>query len=463
MKTLLRMTLAFASATTAVVLLSGCEEPPSPTGPITLTPAPPGPGDLGPATGLSAAPPEAIVFDLKYRPETGRVGDIPYSSFWGYGGDEGESRTNSFLQAVRKKASQLHYECNDRLPGQQWSAIEYSGRQAIAFYFDLNADGQLSDNERILPTRSAGQGVDFITPDFVQTPEKGRQMLCRVLLRAEFYDSEPEPNCLWSPAALMEGAAKMDGRDARVLLFASEPGGVFDQYGRASYALLLDGESVGEQGGYFPRNTLSSLIKSGNNFYHLKLEGHYTNGLPARLVLTRDTSPTGSLAVKLVGSNALHATCSSLNLSGAEDKTIVLPCSSSKEKVTLPVGAYALDAGVLAYGTAARPDWEVAFSKGPCATVKAGEVTEKALGQPALRVRAVNERERYNSKGKETATFKKGTRIYLEPTIVGQAGEIFTRFRQGPPGRSDKGSRPPHITITGSDGKELLSKTMEYG
>jgi hypothetical protein len=72
MKTPLRMTLAFACATTAAALLSGCEEPPSPATSTTLTPAPPGPSDLGPAIGLSAPPPDSIVFNLKYRPETGQ-------------------------------------------------------------------------------------------------------------------------------------------------------------------------------------------------------------------------------------------------------------------------------------------------------------------------------------------------------------------------------------------------------
>ena len=64
--------------------------------------------------------------------------------------------------------------------------------------------------------------------------------------------------------------------------------------------------------------------------------------------------------------------------------------------MTLPVGAYVLDSGVMSYGASNRQDWEVSFSQGPRATVKAGEVFEQALGQPTLRVRAINERDRYN-------------------------------------------------------------------
>jgi len=460
----LRITLRLASvAGVAILLLPGCGRRPSTTAVTTIVPAPPGPADLGPATGLSTPPEGAIVFDLKYRPETGRAGDIPYSSFWGYGGNNQETKTNSFLQDVRKKASNLHYECNDNLAGRKWAAVEWHGREASAFYFDLNADGKLSDNERILPTRSSGQWVEFITPDFMQTMEEGGQTLCRVLLRVNFYDGDAKPNCMWSAAALMEGSAKFNNRDTRLLLFASEPGGVFNKFGRSYYSLSPASQPGPEPSRYVPRNTLSSLITSEGKFYHLKVEGSYSNGLPARVVLTKDTSPTGALAVKLVGSNSLEATFSSLNLSGAEDKTIVLHVGSSKEKVTLPVGAYVLDAGMISYGPSDRQDWEVSFTKGPRATVKADQVSEQTLGQPTLQVRAVKERERYNRKATESAAFKKGTRIYLEPRIVGRAGEIFSRFRQGPAARRNKSDRPPRITITGPDGKELLSKVMEYG
>jgi len=216
-------------------------------------------------------------------------------------------------------------------------------------------------------------------------------------------------------------------------------------------------------GDYVPRERLSSLIASKGQFYHLTLEGHYSNGLPARVLLTKDTSPTGTLAVKLVGSNALQATLSSLDLHGAEDDTIFLRPSISKKDLILPVGAYVLNSGTMSYGTANRQDWKVSFTEGPRATVKAGQVTEQALGKPALRVRAINEKHRYTAKATESDTFKKGTRIYLEPWIVGQGGEVFGRFQQGTAARTQKTDRPPRITITGPDGQELLSKTMEYG
>ena len=459
MSTPLRTTLAGAFCAAAVVLLPGCG------GPIhtTFVPAPPGPADLGTATGLSTPPPEAVVFDLKYRPQTGGADDLSYHSFWGYGGSDSETKTNLFLRDVRQKASSLHCVFNHALTGRKWAAVEYHRRQPCALFFDLNADSKLSENERIPPTRKTDQGVEFITPDFMQPAKGGGQTLCRVLLQVNFYPGSSEPNCMWSPAALMEGSATLGDRPARLVLYSSEPGGGFDQCGHSSYSLLLGDQARPEPGQYVPRERLSSLIASEGQFYRLTFQGHYSNGLPARVLLVKDTSPTGTLAVKLVGSNALQATFSSLYLHGAEDETIVLHLSASKEKLTLPVGAYVLDSGTVSYGTSNRQNWEVAFSQGPRATLEADQVFEQPLGQPTLRVRAINERERYTAEVTESATFKKGTRIYLEPRIVGQGGEVFGRFRQKTAAKGQMADRPPRITITGPDGKELLSKTMEYG
>jgi hypothetical protein len=459
MNKLLRVTAVPTLCAALAILLPGCGRPT----PTTFVAAPPGPTDLGPATNLSTPPPEAIVFDLKYRPQTGGSNDIPYQAFYGYGGSDEETKTNFFLQDVRKKASSLDYVCNFALTGRKWSAVEYHGRRACALYFDVNADGKFSENERILPTRKADQGVEFITPDFMQPMEGGGQTLCRVLLQVNFYGGSDTPNCMWSPAALLEGATTLNGQPTRLLLYASNPGGGFDQYGRSSYSLLPGDQAKPVTGQYVPRETLSSLIASEGQFFHLTLQGRYSNGLPARVFLTKDTSPTGAIAVKLVGSNTLQATFSSLNVYGAEDKTIVLRISTSKEKVTLPVSEYVLDSGIVTYGAQNRQDWEVSFSGGPRATVKAGEVLELALGRPTLRVRAINERDRYTSSAAESATFKQGTQIYLEPRILGQGREVFGRFRHSTVAKGDKTDRPPRVTITGPDGKELVSKVMEYG
>ncbi len=455
----LRAILLSACCAAVVVWLAGCGEAPAPKCVL----APPGPTDLGPAIGLSAPPSNAVVFDLKYRAQTGEPGDISYHAYWGYGGSSEKAESNAFLQDVRRKASHLYYVQNPMFKGREWSAVEHRGRQASAFYFDLNANGKFEDNERIPPTRKTDQGFEFILPDFMQSVGEG-QSLCRVLLQVNFYSRGSEPNCMWGPAAVLEGTATINDQPGRLLLYVDRPGGAFDQYGSSDYSLLLGDAGKISPGQYVPREMLSTLICSEGEFYRLTVEGRRSNGLPARVLLVKDTSPTGTLAVKLAGSNVLQAGLTSLYLQGADDHNVHFRCDCSKDKLTLPVGTYAIVRGEASYGSSIARDWEVSFTGGPAAAIKAEEVCAVGLGQPTLKVRAIEERERYQSNPTESASFKQGTPIYLEPKIVGKGGEVFGRFRQATArSGNDKSDRPPRITITRADGKQLLSKVMEYG
>jgi hypothetical protein len=97
MKVPVRVILLVVMGAAVAVVLLGCGRPPS----ITLVPAPPGPADLGPATGLSTPPWDAVVFDLKYRAQTGSADDLQYHSYWGYGGSCGVSWGGSKIPARR--------------------------------------------------------------------------------------------------------------------------------------------------------------------------------------------------------------------------------------------------------------------------------------------------------------------------------------------------------------------------
>jgi len=457
-----RVVLRVGSVTIIGAVLLSCGPGPK-SKPVACVPAPPGPAELGPATGLSTPPAGAVVFDLRYLAQTGGADDIAYHSFWGYGVSSEEAQKDPFLEDVRKRNVRLHYTKNFCFKGREWAAVEHEGNQPRALYFDLNADGKFNENERILPTKNADNGVDFITPDFINTLEDGTKVLCRALLRVDFYEGNSEPNCMWSPAALLEGTAQLDGKPARLLLFANQPGGVFDKFGSCNFALRLGDDATGTQNEYIPRETLSTLIATEGKFYHLAVEGRRTNGLPARVVLVEDDSPKGKLAIKLEASDTLQVTADSIYLRGSDDATVHLRCSPSKGPIALPVGSYSLTSGSLKYGSDSDAPWELWFREGPCAALKEGEQTLVTLGKPKLKVRAIDEKERYTSAARECATFKKGTKIYLEPRIAGNGKEMYTHFRQRTDERNGWADRPPQVTITGPGGKQVLSAKMEYG
>ncbi len=102
-------------------------------------------------TDFPEPPPGAIVFDMKYRGLSGKVDELRYNSYWGFG----QSATETpFLADVKKNAKDIEAVYNPNFKGAEWSAIEIKDNKAIALYIDLDADGKLSDNEKILPIQN---------------------------------------------------------------------------------------------------------------------------------------------------------------------------------------------------------------------------------------------------------------------------------------------------------------------
>jgi hypothetical protein len=451
------MFLGFALSASLAVVLAGCTEATTPSGSVAVAAALPEAESADAEVGSPVPPGGAIVFDLKYHPQTGGKDDLSYNSFWGYGGSTEEALNSPFLKSIPVAKSRLRYEHAAPFKGREWAAVEYDGRQALALYFDLNANGKFDGNERFLPVRKEPNKTEFITSDFVN---QDSGMFCRVLLQVNFYN-DPVPTCMWSPAAVMDGTSSMGGKPARLLLYAGHPGGTFDEYGSSRYALRMGRATAISAGEYVPRETLSTLIVCDGEFYRLKMEGRRSNGLPAQAVLVKDTTPRGQLMVSLQGAEPLESTLTSISLLGAEDKKVCFRVSGSKSNYTLPTGSYAMNGGQIAYRTPGSAEWGVSFSGGPRAEIAPGQLQRVSFGRPVLHVRAVEEAGRYSRNAKESDTYKKGERIYLEPRVVGRNLETYSRFSQK---LGTKGENcPPKVTITDVGGKQILSKTMEYG
>jgi hypothetical protein len=398
-----------------------------------------------------------VVFDLKYAAQTGATNEIEYRSYWGYSGSDDESRKSAFLEDVRKKVPGFWPVYNPDLKGREWSALEYRGRLALAFYFDLDGDGKLGENEKILPTRRVYDSLEFITPDFVNTPQRGDRTFCRVLIQVSFEGGSSEPQCMWSPASALEGIANLGGETLRLILYSSNPGEAYDAFGSSQYSLGKPRQDA-------PQERLSSIVNHGDEFYRLTVEGRRSNGLPGRVLLRKDSSPTGNLTVKLTGSNTLQAKLTSLYLIGASGSNkVFFRISTEKHEIVLPSGVYDLNSGSLTYGGTDGNEWQVSFTKGPTTAIKPAERSEVVGGQPTLQVRAVEARNRYNRQAAGVTRIKAGTGVYLEPVIAGINQEVLSRFRQRGLGAREMADRPPKVTITGPGGKQVLSSIMEYG
>ena len=405
-------------------------------------------------------PAGSIVFNMKYRGLSGGKDELRYNSFWGFG-SSGESGS-TFIEALRKNIKNLQPVRNRYFKGAEWSAVELKDNEVVAFYFDLNADGKVSDNEKILPIQTEAQRTyrhtEFVTPDFIVNTRNGRQVPFRALLRVAFYGSSSPPQCMWSPSCILEGTSTIDGEPTNLILLTNGFSGSFKDFGMSRFSLQTGEEKTGR---YVPQQTLSSLINHDGQFYHLKLYGDHEKGKAIRAVLEKDTTPTGEMSVKLTGDTNLKARLSSARITGSKDTTIHFDISGGQSK--LPAGAYKLNSGYINYGTKNVEQWQVNFTEGPEMTIDPENTCNVELGKPVLSVSAIDEKNRYRSNAKEQSVFSKGTRIYLSPKIKGKAGEVYGRFSQRGPNSRRQTDKEPKIRIVDADGKEVASAKMEYG
>ncbi len=376
------------------------------------------------AVGTPQPPPGAAVFEMKYRGLSTPDDPLSYHSFWGFGGPGGED--DPFIQAVKSQVKEGTPVYNGAFPKARWAFVELKDKKPVAFYFDLNADGKLSDNEKFLPAASTGSRSGFpyafITSDFTMRTRDGREIPFRVMLVA----SENEPgnfSYMWSPACVLEGQGTLAGEPMRLVLYAQSLDGSFTTFGSSSYTLL---EAAPRQQEPVSRYPLSSLIQHKGTFYRLNLDDTHEKDTLVRATFEKDTTPTGQLAVALAGTEPLRSRVGSATIIGATDNSIYFNLPDIKSP--LPEGRYKLSSGTIGYGAQKDDEWHVTFSEGPAFEIRAGQTQQIEIGKPALTVHAVNENERYNSDVQERSIYAKGTPIYLTPQIKGKAGEIYTHF-----------------------------------
>jgi len=409
---------------------------------------------------------ETFVFEMQYR-GLGLPKDEPlYNTSVGFGGSN-DANDSSFIQALKAKVENLQTISNFHFRGAKWSAIELEGRNPVAFYFDLNADGKVSDNEKILPLPESEwlfNDPEFITPDFIITKRDGRHVPFRVLLRVDCSGRSSgrpsRPSCSWSPHCILEGTSVIDGETATLILFADGTSGSFTKFGGCSYSLCIGEKKNEETERFKPNPLLSRIIHHNGTFYHLHLIGNHETGQSVRAELRKYFGPISDVVFKATGDRPLE-----INLEfpwgiECEDKNLYFRVSGDRFK--LPAGSYAFTKGCVHYGIEHENKWRVLIED---LEIKVGSknVETIELGKPVLTVTAIDVNKQNKGGAKNRSVFSKGAKIRFARAIRGASGGRYDRFYQNLPNTHGDRRVDPEIRILDSDGGEIVPGKVEYG
>lgn len=346
-----------------------------------------------------------------------------------------------------------------KLGSQQFGfALDAVGKRVAGYnrlYFDLNGNGDLTDDEPIDATDVSGTPAGGVVqsrfpPVDVELNVDGATVEYTLLLSA-LAGQKPVPFASASMYAGMvrEGYVEQGGSKVRLVLVDQNTNGRFDDHVAIR---MVGGRVIPTEGDLLlvnpnPRNVLSAdatmgrdrhyvsrTVCIGSHFYEMDVSsaGDRVTLSPKELALGYVTNP--SPAYRAMAYSEQYGT---VMLGGTKGTKIPLPAGPWR------VAGYSIDASGMTGGarTAATATCGDAY---PAVEVVEGETVELPFGVPF--------------RAKVAATRATGGRVALSLSIVGAAGERVTSIYVN-------GRRPPapRFVITDSEGDVVHQGAFEYG
>jgi hypothetical protein len=415
----------------------------------------------------------SAVFELQYRSISEpnhkllRYSSIQFSNM--------KIRTTPFIENLKRQGMELELIPMRSMLGAQYAAVEMVSGEPAALCIDLNTDGKLSSDERILPSLYGNYGeacIEFITPNFTMKTKWGNvPYRLRLVNMPELALSSGRKYAFyWKPSCIWEGESHIDGKWVRIRFYDSGADGTYSDYRR---------DKVGFEGlrpTFYstPWEELSGLLSLESRYYRLTVTGQPREGGRFRAILTRDAIPLGRLDFALASGKKNALSMVSITIKDADDASSLLEFGSYPFPA-IPAGAYKIGSGAFNRAETDGTQWKYHVSGDFDIRIKPKETTTLELGKPKLAVSVWEERkEKKNTRELRTATYMNGSGAITLGSIAeievyarGQAGEMYWHTERMITGADSSGRRAekmtPLLQITDSKGKRIAEHKMEYG
>jgi hypothetical protein len=435
---------------------------------------------LAAGTGVLFAAPDSattatreISFDLKYLGLTAKKGEPRYGMCFGFEQmDEANTSFTKSLNLPRGKGLYVRHDPETATLGGYGDsmALEMDENRAVALYIDLNDNGKLSPNERILPSKDKspiGEGTLFLTPDFKAKTKDGKETLYRFLLIQT--SGEPQTrdgrkskiDILVFPACVWEGSASMDGRPFHLVLFDRDFDGLLSTLGKDRFLLIPEAEYAKalERDVSLQAAPLNRLTIINGQFYDVRVETAAGSAQPSKAVLKKSEIATSKLVLEIRGSQGVKANLATLQLRVGEENLLLVWDGASRVQKELPVGTYEMAGPTLHYGSEKPDEWTVNILMPSGIRVEAGSPYVMKLGELKLTPCMESMQERANRGAKRQTIFRKGDDILCYSEVRGSAGESYTRFKKIGGGNI----ADPQVRILNAEGRQVASGSTSYG
>lgn len=402
-----------------------------------------------------------VIFAMKYRGFSGKKDDLMPQSY--YVCPQIPDCDSAFIDTVKEKVGgnlQLFRSSALKPCAPEFFAVEHQDTIAVALYYDLDADGQLDDNEKIQPCEGAHGQSDkqqiFLTPDFVVTNFDGKKIPFRFVMRVPSGSSQKS----YASCAAMgsfEATAQLNGKEMRLMLLSYLSGPGYAEFGNGLYALVPASQNRAD---WIQRRLFSSMIFHDERFYNVRVKGSDEVGQSLEVHLIENTNPRGKIALKIHGNAGLKMELGAMTIGG---KRIYLDLPKGENE--LPAGQYKLNDASFEYGLDKPQEMMTSFYLGKEVTIEGGKTTTIDLGKPTIVISAREAAKRNRRDEKSKTEFAEGTDIAINVSFRGMSQETYRSFGC----REDKKTHihwealTPELKIANEAGDQIASFKYEYG